>query len=167
MRLVIEKTDFQRLSTATQDELLRVLAGRGALARAEAGPAKLASNRRPRLRWRQPIDLSPELTARLMHGLADGHKQRLRLFATNGGRVSMKELLLLMDDTDIRALSHFEGAITRRLRRLLGDTEKAAYLIGWDYDSTQWNADRSQIVDGTYYVSEPTLRCLRDYFELD
>lgn len=167
MRLVIEETDFERLSTATQDELLRVLAGRAARARAGIANGRAAPARKPRLRWRQPVDLSPELTARLMHGLGDGHKHRLKLFAEKGGRVSMKELLGLMDDSDVRALSHFEGAITRRLRRLLNDTEKAAYLIGWDYDSTQWNGDRSQIVDGVYYVSEPTLRCLREYFELD
>lgn len=167
MRLVIEKSDFQRLSTATQDELLRVLAGRGAMARAGINGGEPATAKKPRFRLRRPVELTPELTSRLMHGLSESHKARLKLFAEKGGRVSMKELLARMGDTDVRALSHFEGALTRRLRRLLNDTDKVAYLIGWDYDSTKWNEDRTQIVDGTYYVSDSTVHALREYFELD
>lgn len=164
MRLVIEKSDFQRLSKATQNELIRALSGADG---APVAGVNGAAGKKPRFRWRQPVDLTPDLTARLMHGMAESHKNRLKLFAEKGGRVSMKELMDLSGDTDVRALSHFEGAITRRLRRLVGDTEKVAYLVGWDYDSTKWNDDGSQIVDGTYYVSEPTTRCLRDYFEID
>lgn len=164
MRLVIEEADFQRLSTATQNELLQALLGR-----APAGAAVLPTSpvKKPRYRLREPVDLSPELTAKLMHGLAENHRRRLRLFAERGGRVSMRELMALTGDTDVRALSHFEGAVTRRLRRILGDKDKVAYLIGWDYDSTQWNDDTTEIVDGTFYVTEPTLRCLREHFELD
>ena len=160
MRLVIEKQDFQRLSTATQNELMQALFGR-------AVGDTTSPIKKPRFRLRQPIDLTPELTAKLMHGLADNHRERLKLFAEKGGRVSMRELMALTGDTDVRALSHFEGAITRRLRRIVDDQERVAYLIGWDYDSTQWNEDTTEIVDGTYYVTEPTLRCLREYFELD
>lgn len=160
MRLVIEKSDFQRLSTATQNELMQALFGRAV--GDTSSPLK-----RPRFRLRQPIDLTPDLTVKLMHGLADNHRRRLKLFAEKGGRVSMRELLAVTGDSDVRALSHFEGAVTRRLRRIVEDYEKVAYLIGWDYESTQWSEDGSQIVDGTYYVTEPTLRCLREYFELD
>jgi hypothetical protein len=170
MRLVIEKSDFQRLSTTTQDELLRALSGRTGTAGAVAnggGAAVAGTAKKPRFRWRKPVDLTPDLTARLMHGLSDSHKERLKLFVEKGGRVSMKELLELTGDSDVRALSHFEGTLTRRLRRLLNDTEKVAYLIGWDYDSTKWSEDRTQIVDGTYYVSDATVNCLREYFEPD
>ena len=168
MRLVIETSDFKRLSAATQDELMRVLAGRnGGDAAAEIDGAAAARARKPRLRWREPVDLTPELTQRLMHGINEQHVDRLRLFAEQGGRVSMRQLLGRHEDDDVRVLSHFEGAITRRLRRILGDSEKVAYLIGWDYDSTEWNADKSQIVDGTYYVSEPTVQALRGYFGLE
>lgn len=160
MRLVIEKQDFQRLSTATQNELMQALFGRAA--GDTTSPVK-----KPRFRLRQPIDLTPDLTAKLMHGMADNHRERLKLFAEKGGRVSMRELLALTGDTDVRALSHFEGALTRRLRRIVDDQERVAYLIGWDYDSTQWNEDSTEIVDGTYYVTDQTLRCLREYFELD
>lgn len=161
MRLVIEPKDFKRLSNATQNELLRVLTGADADAVASASTAH-----KPRLRWRRPVDLTPELTQRLMHGINEQHVDRLKLFAENGGRVTMKELLGRSQDEDVRALSHFEGAITRRLRRIMGDTEKVAYLIGWDYDSTEWNDDKSQIVDGVYYVTDDTVHCLKDYFGL-
>jgi hypothetical protein len=165
MRLVIEPKDFKQLSKPTQDELLRVLTGHGESA-ATAGNGAAIPGRKPRLRWRRPVDLTPELTQRLMHGINEQHVDRLRLFAENDGRVSMKQLMGRTEDDDVRVLSHFEGAITRRLRRILGDTEKVAYLIGWDYDSTEWNADKSQIVDGVYYVSDETVRCLKDYFGL-
>ena len=111
MRPVVEPRDFKRLSTSTQSELLRMLAGGG------KAPAVADA-------------LSPEAA-------------------------------------DVRMLSHFEGTITRRLRRISGDTEKVAYLIGWDYASTIWNADTSQIFDGVYYVSGPTAACLREYFGFD
>lgn len=186
MRLVIEPSDFKRLSTSTQSELLYLLTN-ASPTRAEAlspdpaanaggnGNATAIKAKRPRLRWREPVDLTPELTQRLMHGINQQHKDRLRLFAENGGRVRMRELLaqdgLAADGApgaaDVRVLSHFEGAVTRRLRRILGDDDKIAYLIGWDYQSTEWNPDASQIVDGVYYVSGPTAACLRAYFGLD
>jgi hypothetical protein len=184
MRLVIEPKDFKRLSASTQSELLRMLAGGGkapvvadALSRDAAanGTAAGPKNKQLRLRWREPVDLTPDLAQRLLHGINQQHEDRLRLFAESGGRVRMRELLAHDGRTtetdpeaaDVRMLSHFEGAITRRLRRILGDTEKVAYLIGWDYASTVWNADNSQIVDGVYYVSGPTAACLREYFGLD
>lgn len=164
MRLVIEKSDFRNLSKSTQNELLSVLSGQDV---AGNGEAKGTAGRKARFRLRQPVDLTPELTARLMHGLSDTHKERLKLFAEKNGRVTMQELLAHTEGTDVRVLSHFEGALTRRLRRLLGDNDKVAYLIGWDYDSTVWSEDGSQIEDGVYYVSDKTARCLREYFELD
>jgi hypothetical protein len=190
MRLVIEPRDFKRLSTSTQSELLRLLTGgapglgdalspeaaaNAVDSAAENGVANGAKAKRPRFRWREPVDLTPELTQRLMHGINQQHKDRLRLFAVNGGRVRMRELLdhdgRASDGepaaADVRMLSHFEGAVTRRLRRILSDGDKVAYLIGWDYQSTEWNADASQIVDGVYYVSGPTAACLREYFGLD
>jgi hypothetical protein len=190
MRLVIEPKDFKRLSTGTQSELLRLLTGGGkgpttvdALSDAHAaaaangaangqGQAAAKPKSAPRFRLRQPVDLTPDLTQRLLHGMNAEHKRRLSLFAEHGGRVRMQQLLESEAETwgetpDVRTLSHFEGAVTRRLRRILGDQDKVAYLIGWDYESTVWNDDNSQIVDGVYYVSGPTVACLREYFELD
>ncbi len=57
-------------------------------------------------------------------------------------------------------LSHFEGAITRKLRRLINDDEKKATLIGWDYDSTTWSEDGWRIQDGIYYVTEASAEAL-------
>lgn len=167
MRLIIEPRDFKRLSRSTQEELLQLLSGRGRSTGAAPTPGPPA--KKPRFRYRSPVDLTPELTARLMHGINAQHKERLRLFAESGGRVELSRLLAAEGAPagDVRALSHFEGAVTRRLRRILGDREKVAYLIGWDYESTVWNEDTTQIVDGVYYVTDATAACLRAYFQLD
>ena len=75
-----------------------------------------------------------------------------------------KDLLAVTDDSDLRVLSYFQGALTRKLRRLLDDREKRVHLIGWDYASTQWNDARTEIVDGICYVTEMTrtslMQCL-------
>jgi hypothetical protein len=54
--------------------------------------------------------------------------------------------------------------VTRRLRRLMNDTEKKANLIGWDYDSTQWDDAHTEIIDGVYYVSEKSAGALATLF---
>ncbi len=163
MRLVIEADDFRRLSKATQRELIRFFAGRG-FADRHFGQSPPPS-RKSGVEWRPPIDLTPELTMQLMHGLAENHRQRLSLFARAGGRVTMKQLLRKTADTDPRVLSYFQSVVTRKLRRILGDDEKQAWLIGWDYDATRWNREHTQIVDGVYYVTERTANALRHFFE--
>ncbi|MSP82627.1 MAG: hypothetical protein EXQ94_06780 [Alphaproteobacteria bacterium] len=154
MQLVIEAADYRRLSQETRDELRAVLEGRAL----EPRTSKSKSN--PALGWRRPFDLTPDLARKLVHGLEEDHVKRLTLFAKGDGRVALSKLLALTGETDLRALSHFEGVITRKLRRLIGDEEKKATLIGWDYDSTQWSGDGWRIVDGIYYVTEPTARSL-------
>ncbi|MDX1710099.1 MAG: hypothetical protein R3316_03050 [Rhodovibrionaceae bacterium] len=157
MRLVIERAEFRQLSEAAQKELLELYAGR---------PLQQGSVDRPlRARWRVPIDLTPDLCTRLMHGLSERHRSRLRLFAKGDGRARMSDLLAMTGDNEARALSHFEGAVTRRLRRILGDEEKKVHLIGWDYETTRWNEDQSEIVDGEYYVTPRTTEVLKEYFQ--
>ena len=163
MRLVIEADDFRRLSKATQRELIRFFAGRGFADRHYGEPQP--PSRRSEVEWRRPIDLTPELTMQLMHGLGENHRQRLSLFARTGGRVSMKQLLHKTGDTDPKVLSYFQSVVTRKLRRILGDHEKQALLIGWDYDATRWNREHTQIVDGVYFVTEPTASALQGYFD--
>lgn len=158
MRLVIEQSDFQRLSPETQRELLEALAGKELLSRRAAAKA-------PRLLWRRPMDLTPELAVRLIHGLSDTHRARLRALAEKGGRISQKELLAVNRDKDMRVLSHFQSVLSRRLRRFVDDPEKKLHLIGWDYDATQWDENQTTIVDGIYYVTPQTAEVLRDYFE--
>ena len=153
MQIVIDHSEFQKLSPATQQELLQRLAGKS-LAAAGSG------RRRAQLYWRRPVDLSTDLTAKLLHGLAEPHRKRLALLARKKGRASMKELLEVTGDQDWRVLSHFQTVITRRLRRLIDDPEKKAELVKWDYDSTVWSADGDDLVDGTYYVSEATAASL-------
>lgn len=154
MHIVIEAKDFRKLSTETQRELIRKFADPTLLQ-----PARRAT--RTETTWKKPVDLDRNLALRLVHGLSDNHRERLKIFANNKGRARMKELLAVTGDTHWRALSLFEGAMTRRLRRLIGDTEKKAHLIGWDYESTVWDKGHKEIVDGVYYVTPKTAAALK------
>lgn len=154
MRLIIEHSDFRRLTPETQKELLERFAGRQAAASRHAAAA----------RWSQPMDLSPRLARKLAAGLTDTQQARLRLFVRPGGRITMRELLAVTGDSDWHVLSQWQGVLTRRLRRLLDDREKKAYLIGWDYEATQWDAGHKDIVDGVYYVSRRTSQSLQRHF---
>ena len=119
---------------------------------------------RPKDLWRRPVDLTPDMAQRLLHGLAENHRNRLQVLAKNGGRASMKKLLAVTDDHDLRVLSYFQGALSRKIRRLVGDRDKRLHLIGWDYDSTKWNADHTMIVNGDCYITDATAAALRDAF---
>ena len=153
MQIVIEPKDFRNLTPETQRELLARF----------ADPKLLQPKRSARpveTTWKKPVDLNKDLAQRLVHGLSENHRKRLELFARNKGRASMKDLLAVTGDSHWRALSLFEGAMTRRLRRLIGDVEKKAHLIGWDYDSTVWDKDHKEIEDGVYYVTPKTAKAL-------
>lgn len=154
MQIVIEAKDFRRLSPETQRELIRTFADPKLLQ-----PARRAA--RTETSWKKPVDLDKALALRLVHGISDNHRKRLEIFAKNNGRARMKELLAVTGDTHWRALSLFEGAMTRRLRRLIGDVEKKAHLIGWDYESTVWDVDHKEIEDGIYYVTPKTAKALK------
>ncbi len=154
MQIVIEQSEFQNLSPQTQRELLERFSG---LRLPDGGMRR----KRQTLRWREPVDLSPVLTTKLLHGLAEPHRQRLALLAKKNGRASMKDLLKVTGDSDWHVLSHFQSVLTRRLRRLIEDPDRKAELIKWDFDSTKWNSDRTAIVDGVYYLSEATAKSLK------
>jgi hypothetical protein len=138
MRIVIEQTDFRRLSAGTQRELIQAFTGK-------APVAAEVPNKPGKLLWRQPMDLSPELAVRLLHGLSEPHRARLKLFARRGGRVTQRDLLKATDDKDMRVLSHFQAVLSRRLRRLLDDPEKRIHLIGWDFEATKWDKSHTDI----------------------
>lgn len=157
MRLVLDQHDLRQLSAGTQKELIEFLAGKRVV-NLKTAAKKTSSS------WDRPIDLTPELTNKLMHGLAENHRERLKLFAQKKGRVSMRDVLAVTRDKDVRALSYFQGAVTRKLRRILDDPDKRVYLLGWDYDSTKWDRDHTTIVDGILYVTGPTANSLREYF---
>jgi len=107
------------------------------------------------------MDLTPELAGRLVHGLAENHRHRLEVLARQGGRAKMVELLGVTDDSDLRVLSYFQGALSRKIRRLVGDKEKRLHLIGWDYESTEWNDDHTMIVNGDCYLTEESTSALK------
>ena len=157
MNIVIEHAEFRRLSTGTQREILEQLTGQKL---AEA--SRVRRRGEAQLHWRRPVDLTPTQTRKLIHGLGDNHRKRLEVLAKNGGRASLKSLLKVTGDNDLRVLSHFQGVVTRRLRRLIEDPDKKAELVKWDFESTQWNRDRTTIVDGVYYVSDATAAALSE-----
>ncbi|MEM7226328.1 MAG: hypothetical protein AAF495_25355 [Pseudomonadota bacterium] len=157
MNIVIEQADFRRLSPQVQQEILEQLTGRKATDAARSGRGA-----RTQLHWRKPVDLTPAQTLKLIHGLGDNHRRRLELMAKNGGRATVKRLLDVTGDSDLRVLAHFQSVVTRRLRRLIEDPEKKAELIKWDFDSTKWDRDGKTIVDGVYYCSAATASALQD-----
>ena len=70
MQLVLDSSDFVRLSTAARGELLRLLGGEA------PGPAPAATARRS-FRWRQPHDVSLPLLRKLMKGADAVTRDRL------------------------------------------------------------------------------------------
>jgi len=156
MQLVIDEKDFRRLSPEVRAQLLEAFGGKA--------PQKRREEASPGLRWRQPVDLTREQAIRLVHGLSEDHRRRLKLFAKKNGRVRMKEILSLTGETDLRSTSEFNSAVTRKLRRVISDPDKKAQLVAWDFDSTKWDPKRTTIVDGVYYVSEPTAESLKACF---
>ena len=87
MQIVIDQTDFRRLSSNTQSEILRVMSGQ--IART---PAARRGRADIDLKWREPVDLTPEQAARLVHGMPEDYRRRLVLFARKDGRVRMKDI---------------------------------------------------------------------------
>ena len=101
------------------------------------------------------------LLRKLLKGADAATRDRLAIFARNNGRASMKQLLAVTKDKDWHALTPWEGAITRRLRRLVGDDNRIVSLMQWDYDAEVWDSDHSHLLDGVYYLSETTTKSLR------
>jgi len=123
-------------------------------------PTSRNPQKQPSKLWYNPMDLTPELAERLVNGLAKNHRHRLELLVRNGGRASMVALLDITGDNDLRILSYFQGALSRKIRRLAGDKEHRLHLIGWDYASTVWNAEHTKIVNGDCYISEQSVVAL-------
>lgn len=157
MQLIIDQSDLQRLSSSARAELW-------ALIQREHAPSKRDARAKKGFRWRAPYDLTPDLTKKLMRGISNESKKRLQLFARDGGRVAASDLLAVTGEEDWRALSTFEGGVTRKLRRLVGDEDKIISLIMWDYGSETWDADHKTLIDGIYYVSDSTTAALQGYF---
>ena len=158
MQIVIDRSDWQRLSAPARQELLQLLGSEAATA------APRSSSEQRGFRWRVPHDLTPALGKKLLRGLSEDALKRLKLFARNGGRVTMRDLLAVTKDSDLHVLSAFEGTVTRKLRRLIGDDNKIASLIMWDYDAEQWDSEHKELIDGVFYVSPATAQVLQRQF---
>lgn len=154
MQIVLEPGDFRRLSASTQKELLGLLGG--------GGPTALPEQQ---LRWRAPYPLTREQAARLVASLPGKTQRRLALFASDSGRVKMKDLMAVDESTDLRSTTRFVRDMATRLRRMVEDPEKKAQLIQWDFDATRWDKSKQTIVDGVYYVAPETALALREAFD--
>ena len=163
MQLVIDQADFVRLSSTARSELLRLLGAEGQLSAVPAGPAFARRN----FRWRQPHDVNQPLLRKLLKGADAVTRERLAVFARNNGRASMKQLLAVTKEKDWHALTPWEGAITRKLRRLVGDDNRIVSLMQWDYEAEVWDADHSHLLDGVYYVSPVTTKALHKELGLE
>ena len=124
MQIVIEGIDWRRLSSGAREELLQLLEEPSSSAPARQRTAVPADNNKG-FRWRVPFDLTADLGRKLLRGLTDDQLKRLNLFAKGDGRVSLKTMLAATKGADLHVLSAFEGAITRKLRRLVGDDVQA------------------------------------------
>jgi hypothetical protein len=146
MDLAISHGDFQRLSPATQQELLAMLTGteRGAPSaeRDEAidvGPfaevplASYDSDTGSPEPAKRVIGISAEQAGELLANLADKSQQTLRLFAV-AERVGIDELVgderTYRDMNDLKR--SFVGAVNRRLRTVVGN--RAVVLFSSDRD---------------------------------
>jgi len=161
MQLVLDASDLARLSSAARGEVLRLLSGE------LPAPASPGAPTRRNFRWRQPHDVNLPLLRKLLKGADGATRDRLAVFARNGGRASMAELLAVTKDKDWHALTPWEGAITRKLRRLVGDDNRIASFMQWDYDSEVWDSAHNHLLDGVYYVSDVTTKALRKQFGMD
>jgi hypothetical protein len=160
MQIVIDSGDWQRLSSATREDLLRLLGSDGRSQPLRSRTPAVEPNPKG-FRWRVPYDMTPELGRKLLRGLADDHLKRLRLFARGNGRVTLKEMLAATQGADLHVISAFEGAVTRKLRRLVGDDNRIVSLIMWDHDAEKWDKDHKELVDGVFYVSAATAQALK------
>ncbi len=160
MQLVIDQADFGRLSSGARSELLNLLSP-------PTQPHSPITAARRNFRWRQPHDVSLPLLRKLLKGADAATRDRLAIFARNNGRASMKQLLAVTKDKDWHALTPWEGAITRRLRRLVGDDNRIVSLMQWDYDAEVWDSDHSHLLDGVYYLSETTTKSLRKHLGIE
>ena len=156
MHIMIDAGDWQRLSAPARQELLGLLGSGAAI-------SSQPSNNKG-FRWRVPYDLTPQLARKLMRGLSEETVKRLKLFTRNGGRASMQDLLAVTKENDLHVLSAFEGTVTRKLRRLVGDDNKIVSLIMWDYEAEQWDAEHKELLDGVFYVSPATAQVLQRQF---
>ena len=162
MQLVLDSSDMARLSVAARGEILRLLSGE-----APTGTTAAASAARRNFRWRQPHDVGLPLLRKLLKGADAATRDRLAVLARNNGRASMTQLLAVTKDKDWHALTPWEGAITRRLRRLVGDDNRIVSLMQWDYEAEVWDGEHSRLLDGVYYVSPATTKALRKELGLD
>jgi len=156
MQIMLDNGDWRRLSSGAREELLGLLG-------TDTAPSRSAKSREnPKgFRWRVPFDLTPELGRKLLRGLTEDQVTRLRLFARDNGRVTLKQMLAATKGADLHVLSAFEGAVTRKLRRLVGDENRIISLIMWDYDAEKWDKDHTELLDGIFYVSAATSQALK------
>jgi len=148
MKIILETEDFQRLSTAARDEILKLATG-----------SKVSCNEEDPY---GAADLTPALAKKFMAGVSVQTKELLKVFVDNGGRASYSQLLKQQGKyDDWRKLRGFFSGVTRRTRKILQDNE--AQLLIWDENTAGYD-EEGELLDGEYVMSSMTVKALNLYF---
>ncbi|MCH6586959.1 MAG: hypothetical protein IH805_01385, partial [Proteobacteria bacterium] len=118
MRLVIEQSDFRRLSAQTRKELIEAFTG-GSLAASQ--PAKSSAPKTSaKALWREPMDLSPELAARVEETSLQPHLDHMRDEGyTIIPDIASQEFTARLRETCLRLAQETDGRLKGRMAAML------------------------------------------------
>lgn len=147
MDIRLTVNDFRHLSGNTQSEILSLFSD-ASLTESKADSTPLSKDEEDR-----PEDITLRQVKQLMAGVNDLTKQALQLIADRDGRVNMSDIKqsLKIVDSDWAGM---QSGLTRRLRTVIGDAERKAYLISWEHIGEEWVGS----------VSRATCKSLQNYF---
>lgn len=152
----VSNAAFQKLSASAQKELLAHLIGSTSMPPIGQPPA---DSNPPFDDEEGPVDLSPAQARRLANGLGNRARTCLRAVAEQHGRFLMSQIRDALGDEDYGRLSWVWGAITKRVRNVLGDSEAEFFWWGDGIYSPD-----GEWLDHQGWVSPTTCRSLRAYF---
>jgi hypothetical protein len=150
MQLLVSKEDLTALSDSTKHELASLLG------------INVGSDLKTQLSTTDNDDLddkAEDLTIkamkRFMSGVSDKTKNALRVFAETNGESTVHEIEKRLGDDFHWA--GFQSGVTRRLRKMTGDT--SAKFIHWDDWTDDWKNCKVS-------VSQMTYESLKSYFSI-
>ena len=150
MKLTLSKSDFAALSDESRRELAALL---GLCIEVDTGTSDSATDQD-----QQDVkaeDLTFQAMKRFMSGVSTKTKSALKLFAKLDGETTVNEIEVKMGDGFHWA--GFMSGVTRRLRKMTGDT--TADFFQWENDSDEWKSQ-------TISVSPMTCESLKKYFAI-
>lgn len=149
MKITLTREDLVQLSTNTIKEIF------GLIGESEEQTSKGTSSQTAE----SPYSMTKTMVKQFMRDVSDKTKDFLRVFAENNGVGKVDDLLKAIEVDTYAGLNGVRAGISRRLRSLYADYGDEAYLLGWEDDDSEY--------EGYFYVSESTLKSLKEYFEID